>query len=184
MKPYFLVAYNIIRFGLKRLFHGTSFTTGLVQLLGWNTRLSITKTSHVCLGEHLVSDGRLVIIAGQKATLEVGAQTYFNEGVMISCLEAVKIGSQCRFGPNVKVFDNNHKFSAQNGVSQEHTTAPIVIGNRCWIGSNVTILKGTQIGDNCVIGAGCVVKGVIPSGSLVTQSHKLEIRPIKDEERL
>lgn len=184
MKPYFLVAYNRMRFGLRRLFRCHGFTSAALELLGWNTRLSLSKTSKVSFGEHLISDGRLVIVVGQNACLTIGERTYFNEGTMISCLETVSIGIGCRFGPNVKVFDNDHKFSSRNGVSQEHTTAPVSIGNRCWLGANVTILRGTQIGDNCVIGAGCVVKGIIPAGSVVTQSRALEIRPIRDEERL
>ena len=36
---------------------------------------------------------------------------------------------------------------------------PIVIGRNVWIGNNVIILKGTEIGDNSVIGAGSVVTG-------------------------
>lgn len=183
MKPYLLVAYNMVRFGIKRLLYGTHFIAGSVEMLGLNTRLSIEKSSHVRLGEHLVSDGRLAIITGKRACLVIGARTYFNEGVMISCLESVSIGDGCRFGPDVKIFDNNHKFSSKSGVSAEHITAPISIGNHCWIGANVTILKGTHIGNNCVIGAGCVVKGHIPPGSLVTQSRKLEIHPIQDEEQ-
>lgn len=183
MKPYLLVAYNRIRFEFKRLFHCRYFTFSAVELLGRNTRLSFAQTSQINFGEHLVSDGRLVIVTGQNARLSIGERTYFNEGTMISCLDAVSIGSGCRFGPNVKVFDNDHRFSAKNGVSQEHVTAPVSIGDHCWLGANVTILRGTQIGDNCVIGAECVVKGVIPAGSLVTQSRKLDIRPIRDGER-
>ena len=81
---------------------------------------------------------------------------------------------------NVKIFDNDHYFDEENGVSSRHISAPVYIGKRCWIGTNVVILRGTQIGDNCVIGAGCVVKGNIPAGSIVTQSRKLIIRPIKE----
>lgn len=182
MKPYLLVAYNRMRFSLWRQFHCRGFAFASVELLGRDTKLSFAKTSQVSFGGHLVSDGRLVIVAGQNARLTIGERTYFNEGAMLSCLEAVSIGSGCRFGPNVKVFDNDHRFSARNGVSQEHSTAPVSIGDHCWLGANVTILKGTHIGDNCVIGAGCVVKGIIPAGSLVTQSRALEIRPIRDED--
>lgn len=182
MKPYLLATYNKIRFTCRRFFQCHGFTFGHIELLGWNTRLSLGKMSQVVLGEHLVSDGRLVIIAGQNAHLSVGRRTYFNEGTMISCLDAVSIGEGCRFGPNVKVFDNDHCFSAQHGVSQEHTTAPVTIGDCCWLGANVTILKGTKIGENCVVGAGCVVKGEIPAGTLVTQSRTLEFRPIRDGE--
>ena len=182
MKPYLLVLYNRIRFGLRKLFRCNSFISAPVQLLGRNTRLSFSKTSHVAFGAHLVSNGRLVIVVGPNACLTVGERTYFNEGSMISCLEAVSIGRGCRFGPNVRIFDNDHRFSAKHGVSQEHITAPVTIGAHCWLGANVTVLRGTQIGDNCVIGAGCVVKGSIPAGSLVTQLRELNIRPIRDEE--
>lgn len=36
------------------------------------------------------------------------------------------------------------------------------IGKHVWIGSNVVILKGVTIGDNAVIGAGCVVDRDVP----------------------
>lgn len=49
----------------------------------------------------------------------------------------------------------------------------------CWVASNAVILKGADIGDNCVIGAGCVVKGTIPAGSLVTLENGQKIRPIE-----
>ena len=37
-------------------------------------------------------------------------------------------------------------------------------------------MRGTHIGDNCVIGAGCVLRGDIPANSVVTQERKTEIR--------
>jgi acetyltransferase-like isoleucine patch superfamily enzyme len=43
----------------------------------------------------------------------------------------------------------------------------IKIGNNTFIGSNAMILAGTRIGCNCVIGAGSVVRGVIPDNSVV-----------------
>lgn len=52
------------------------------------------------------------------------------------------------------------------------------MGNNCWIGSNSILLKNTNIGDNCVIGAGCIISGTIPSNSLVTNDRSLKIEPI------
>lgn len=46
------------------------------------------------------------------------------------------------------------------------TFSPIKIGNNVFIGTNSILLPGTTIGDNCVIGAGSVVKGSIPSNSV------------------
>jgi acetyltransferase-like isoleucine patch superfamily enzyme len=44
---------------------------------------------------------------------------------------------------------------------------PVHIGKRCFIGVSAMILPGVSIGDNCVIGAGCVVNKNIPPGCLV-----------------
>jgi len=43
----------------------------------------------------------------------------------------------------------------------------IRIGNNTFIGANVSILPGTVIGENCIIGTGSVVKGEIPDNSIV-----------------
>lgn len=182
MKPYLLVIHNKIRCTYLHL-RCRNFSAAGIEMLGRDTKIRVNSDSRVRLGERIISDGRCVIIVGSNAELCIGTRVYFNENSMISCKSLVKIGDGCLFGPNVKVFDNDHRFSARDGVSQAHTTAPVSIGNHCWLGANVTILKGTQIGDNCVIGAGCVVTGIIPAGSLVTQSRVLEIRPIRDEER-
>ena len=36
---------------------------------------------------------------------------------------------------------------------------------------------GSTIGDNCIIGAGCIIKGDIPANSVVTQKRETQIRP-------
>ena len=43
----------------------------------------------------------------------------------------------------------------------------ILIGNNCWIGSNVIILKSVSIGDNSVISAGEIVRKSVPSNSIL-----------------
>jgi carbonic anhydrase/acetyltransferase-like protein (isoleucine patch superfamily) len=42
------------------------------------------------------------------------------------------------------------------------------IGKCVLIGMNATVLPGAEIGDNCIIGAGCVVPGMkVPDGSFI-----------------
>ena len=144
-------------------------------MFGINTKLHFHRESHVHFGDRLVTEGRFVVITDAGATLDVGERVYFNEGAMISCKKSVRIGAGCRFGPNVKIFDNNHKFNSVYGVLSEHTSGDVEIGTGCWIGANVVILKGTRIGDRCVVGAGCVISGDIPPESIVTQNRELKI---------
>lgn len=43
----------------------------------------------------------------------------------------------------------------------------VIIGNRVWIGTRCTILKGSVIADGCVVGANSLVKGKFPEPGLL-----------------
>ena len=112
-------------------------------------------------------------------TIEFGNGVFFNRNCTVVARESIKIGNQCSFGPNVCIYDHDHAFGKARENGEQFRSAPVEIGNNCWVGANTVILRGTKIGDGCVIGAGCVVKGDIPADSLVTSGRELEIRPIK-----
>ena len=73
----------------------------------------------------------------------------------VKSLEYIEIGDNCKFGNNLVIVDHDHNFRAYGNHSHqnpEFLSSPIRIGNNVWVGANVTILRGTTIGDNCVIG--------------------------------
>ena len=47
-----------------------------------------------------------------------------------------------------------------------NSSGKVSIGNNVYIATNVTLLKGVTIGDNCIIGAGSVVNKSIPANSV------------------
>lgn len=121
------------------------------------------------LGKNVFWRRGLHIIFDKGAKISIGDNTFFNYGCSINGLGNVIIGENCLFGENVKLYDHNHKFN-KKGIplaEQGFSIGEIKIGNNCWLGSNVVVLKGTNIGDNCVIGAGCVVSGNIPSETIL-----------------
>lgn len=63
---------------------------------------------------------------------------------------------------------NGHLTYSLNRTIGEDTAKPIVIGDNVWIGLNAIIPKGTEIGDNCIVSAGTVVKGKFPANSVIT----------------
>ena len=132
--------------------------------------------------------GSLRILAGFHVVIEKGAKctiekAFFNNYCSINCQESITIGKNCLFGENVKIYDHNHVFSRIDipFSAQGFKTAPIIIGNNVWIGSNCTILKGVTIGDNVVIGANCLINQNIPSNSIVKQSCNLIIESRRSE---
>jgi acetyltransferase-like isoleucine patch superfamily enzyme len=51
--------------------------------------------------------------------------------------------------------------------SNEDIFGKIVIGNNVFIGINCTILPNTTIGNNCIVGAGSVLRGKFPDDSVI-----------------
>lgn len=114
---------------------------------------------------------------GKNGHIEIGGGCFFNQYCSLNAHTLIKIGENCLFGENVKVYDHNHGYKDLSRLikNQEFTTAPIFIGNNCWISSNCVILKGVTIGDNCVIGAGCIIYKDVPANSVIINKQVLSV---------
>ena len=169
----------IYTYAIKALYNGQIKVDGYLDF-NRDTRICITKGGEIFFGES-VSTYSNVHISAIGGKIKIGARASFNRNCIILCRDTITIGNECIFGPNVCLYDHDHKFGI-NGVQRGYKTTPIIIEDNCWIGANVTILRGTHIGNGSVIGAGTVVKGEIPSHSLVTNERKLIVQPIKERE--
>jgi acetyltransferase-like isoleucine patch superfamily enzyme len=68
-------------------------------------------------------------------------------------------------GRNVVINDGAVLFTASHDVESpafRTTTAPILIGDYAWIASSAILLPGARIGFGAVVGAGAVVRGLVP----------------------
>lgn len=129
---------------------------------------------------NIISENNCDFFVDSKAKLVIGNNVYFNKRMIISCKKNIEIGDNCIFGPDVKIYDNNHKFKKNGSVSAcEYNCDDIIIEKNCWIGANCVILKGTHIGRNCVIGAGTVLSGNIPDNSIVSNTRNLDVREMR-----
>lgn len=109
------------------------------------------------------------LVIGPKAYIKIGNNSFFNHECTLDATTGIEIGEGTLFGENVKVYDHNHRFNDFDKLIKEqgYSSKKIVIGNHCWVGSNTVILKGVHIGDNCVIGAGCIISTDIPKNTIV-----------------
>ena len=183
MYIYFEIFINYFRFLLKRQRNKNKFFVNRLQRISLNTKFFASPKSSIELGYNICISRLGDIFVGDKGSLYIGDRVYFNKGVFISCQNKIHIEQNCQFGPDVKIIDNNHKFSREEGVStQKHTYGEIYIGESSWIGANVVLLKNAKIGKKCVIGAGCVINQEIPDNSIVTlDKNNIIIEEIREK---
>ena len=80
----------------------------------------------------------------------------------------VSIGDNTVIAGHCYIIDMDHGMHINKKISeQENTVDKVIIGNNCWIASNVTALRGSCICDGAVVGAKSLVKGVVESNSVV-----------------
>lgn len=101
----------------------------------------------------------------------------------------ITIGSYTMLASNVQIYTASHPLSSSDRIRSGWTTDkegnffvttahPVTIGEKVWIGGNVTILPGVAIGDRCMIGAGSVVTKDVPADYLAAGNPCKVIRKI------
>jgi acetyltransferase-like isoleucine patch superfamily enzyme len=104
------------------------------------------------------------------------ADTNYPVDVTICIEDDVMLGS------GVHIYINNHSFNRLDIpiIDQGHEPPkPVILRKGCWIGANVILLPGVEIGENSIIGAGSIVTKSIPKRVLAVGNPAKVIRQIK-----
>lgn len=97
------------------------------------------------------------IAVGKLATLTLGYNFSITARSEIACFKAITFGDNVLISWNVLIMDTDaHQIVNEKGV-QINLDKPILIGNKVWIGCRSLILKGTEIKNNCVVGANSLI---------------------------
>ncbi len=104
-------------------------------------------------------------------------------GATIYARKRITIGDDTLIGGNVKIIDNDFhpiEIEARNADDKDRIgVRPVTIGKNCFIGCNALILKGTELGDGCVVGAGAVVCGKFEANTVIAGNPAKAIRKIE-----
>ena len=101
------------------------------------------------------------------SVLRLGNDVVLGRHVTISAAESVILEDSVAIGAFSSIYDSDHVVGARGNVVWHPTrTAPVRIGQGTWVAERVAVLRGTNIGSHCIIGANSVVKGTIPDHSI------------------
>lgn len=98
----------------------------------------------------------------------IGNGVKFTDRVYLSGIHKIKIGNNVLLGRDVFISDNSHGGAVSMELSIPPvkraltSKGPVIINDNVWIGRQVTVLSGVEIGEGSIIGANSVVRNSIP----------------------
>lgn len=129
---------------------------GKGTVVGERTR--IVNSANVHIGNGCLLQDEVYIRAGTEGKVTIGHRAAINSFARLFGHGSLHIGEDTQIGPGTLITTTEHDYGADLATHFK----PVVIGKRVWIGANVTILAGVEVGDFAVIGAGSVVTRNIP----------------------
>ena len=162
------------------------------KLIGWPFIFRFPKAS-VEIGENCIIRSnfwsnllglyqRTIIIAKREGRIRIGNDVGIS-GSTVYAWNSIEIGDHTRIGANCKIMDTDmHALDLEDRNADNFDavkTAPIRIGESCFIGCNSLILKGVTIGEGAVIGAGSVVTRDVPAFAVAAGNPARVIKSLK-----
>lgn len=168
------VVFTFIKLSIMKLFHGKNLKFYYIERFSPNVKIHLNY-GKLFLGEKISCHSNSMIGVNNGGIIKIKDKVKINYNCIIACHESIEIDEGTEIGPNVCIYDHDHDYR-QGLKNCFFKTSPVKIGKNCWIGANSIVLKGSNIGDNTVIAAGTVVRGLVPSDSVVYNKKELIIK--------
>ena len=109
--------------------------------------------------------------------LQLGIGTHVSDCIYIDGLHPwlITIDDYATLGPYVAIITHDASLAHYTGLTR---LGRVTVGKRAFVGVGAILLPGTTIGDDSVVGAGAVVHGEFPPGSLV-MGNPAKASPLK-----
>ena len=163
--PWYLVRYW--RFWRFKLANPHVLTTGFV-FLGKNVELYARPGfGRLVLGRWVhLGDG--TSLRCHEGSLRIGDKVVFGRNNVVNAYLDVSIGAASIIADMVYVTDFDHVFADLDRPIKDQGIAksPVRIGADVWLANKVSVVRGTVIGDGCVVAANAVVTRDLPPYSV------------------
>lgn len=123
-------------------------------------RVEVYNHGKLIVGNDFVIGHDSIIENRKGAICQIGDGFSATSCLRISCLNKIDIGYDVLIGNNCRIYDSNHGMDPNYPYrNQDMILKSVSIGDGCWIGDNVIILAGADIGKKTIVAAGSVVSG-------------------------
>jgi acetyltransferase-like isoleucine patch superfamily enzyme len=119
-------------------------------------------------------NGRIKIVGAE--SIVIGNNVHIGDGAFIRGNGGLTIGDNTHISRNLVLYTVNHDWTGQRLPYDDLQKAgPVLIEENVWIGMNVCITPGTQIGQGAIIGMGTTVSGVVEPMTIIVGDRNRNI---------
>ena len=173
--PWYLLRYwRLLRLRLR---HPEVVLRGMV-FLGRNVEIEARR------GYGRLEIGRWVHIGDgnslrcHEGSMRIGDKVVLGRHNTLNCYLDVEVGAASIIADWVYVTDFDHRIDDVTVPIKDQgiVKTPVRIGPDCWLGTKVSVLRGTRIGRGTVLGAHAVARGEIPEYSIAVGAPARVVR--------
>ncbi|WP_155633236.1 acyltransferase [Burkholderia stagnalis] len=125
------------------------------------TKLTIDRQVRIEQGQAILDGDDTSIVIGRGTTVVEAKFFAVERGA------SIRVGENCLFSWNIELRTSDwHSLLNEEGL-RINPPAPVNLGSRVWVGSDVRILKGVTVHDEGIIGTGSIVTKDVPSRTAV-----------------
>ena len=141
-----------------------------ISIVGNNNTIYIGKNNYI--------KNLQLIIEDDNNEIRIGDNNSFSGSMQIAALEgtSIKIGNDCLFSSNIyaRSSDSHVVYNAVTG-ERINNAKDILIGDRVWIGQNVTVIKNSVIPEDCIVGVGSIINIVFLEGKCILAGNPAKV---------
>ncbi|MGA0556479.1 acyltransferase [Larkinella sp. VNQ87] len=95
----------------------------------------------------------------------IGERVFIGSYCEFNCTERIIIGNDVNIASGCRFIDHNHGTKLGELIGKQPAPKKVIlIGDDVWLGCNVIVLMGVEIGNGAIVGAGAVVtKSILPN---------------------
>jgi acetyltransferase-like isoleucine patch superfamily enzyme len=162
---------NIYKLGwiIRRVFYACIFNN--ISFYGYlGSPVVLIKPSRLFLKPKTrIFPGSRFEVHSRRGSITVNENCSIGQNFHCTAIGNLEIGRDTVITANVCITDIHHDYQ-EAGITmakQKYIHRKTAIGNNCFIGFGATILAGSILGKNCVVGANSVVIGAFPEFSVI-----------------
>ena len=115
-------------------------------------------------------------------SVEVGDHAWIGPNVLLDGSGGLlRIGAWCSISSGTHIYTHDASVWSVSGGRLPPRTAPVHIGDRCFIGAQSVVMPGVRIGDQSVVGANSFVNRDIPSRQVFAGNPAVRIGDVVDD---